>query len=74
MIAAFALVDEPELGILGEQRGVDSAHLTKLRADGGDRADIEDPQEDHYRKSDRTGVTIAAGDTVGLPACLPPAR
>jgi hypothetical protein len=41
MIAAFALVDEPEPGQLGKPRDVDAIHLTLLKADGSGKADVE---------------------------------
>jgi len=44
MIAAFALVDDPEPGVLGVPRNVDAVHLTKLRPDGSGKADIEKPK------------------------------
>jgi hypothetical protein len=37
MIAAYALVDEPEPGVLGEPRDVQAVHLTRLLPDGSDR-------------------------------------
>jgi hypothetical protein len=37
MIAAYALVDEPEPGLLGQPRNVQSVHLTHLLTDGSDR-------------------------------------
>ncbi|PWT73233.1 MAG: hypothetical protein C5B46_05685 [Proteobacteria bacterium] len=44
MIAAFATVDEPEPGLLGKPRHVASVHLTLLRPDGSDKADVEKPK------------------------------
>src|SRR5262249_19675677 len=41
MIAAFAMVDEPEPGVLGRPRDVGSVHLTLLRADGSGKADAQ---------------------------------
>jgi hypothetical protein len=41
MIAAFALVDEPEPGVLGELRNVESVHVTLLERDGRDKANVE---------------------------------
>lgn len=41
MIAAFALVDEPEPGVLGKPHDVGSVHLTLLRPDGSDKADTK---------------------------------
>ena len=37
MIAAFALCDEPEPGLVGEPRAVDAVHLTLLKPDGAVR-------------------------------------
>ena len=39
MIAAFALVDEPEPGVLGKPCDVASVHLTLLKSDGSGKAD-----------------------------------
>jgi putative DNA primase/helicase len=44
MIAAFALVDEPEPGTLGKPHDVESVHLTLLKPDGGGKADVEKPK------------------------------
>jgi hypothetical protein len=45
MIAAFALVlDEPEPGILGRPRAVQSVHLTLLKPDGSGKADVAKPK------------------------------
>jgi hypothetical protein len=44
MIAAFALGDELEPGILSAPRDVQSVHLTLLKADGGGKADVEKSQ------------------------------
>jgi putative DNA primase/helicase len=41
MIAPYAFVEESEPGILAVPRIVDSVHLTLLRPDGSDKADIE---------------------------------
>ena len=42
MIACFGLHDEPEPGVLGLPRGmVNSVHLTLLKPDGSDKADVE---------------------------------
>jgi hypothetical protein len=45
MIAAFALVDEPEPGVVGIPQSVGSVHLTLLRRDGSDKADVEKPNK-----------------------------
>jgi hypothetical protein len=41
IIAAFAVPDEPEPGILGQPRGVDAVHLTLLRPDGSGKAAVD---------------------------------
>ncbi|MGL3108898.1 DUF7146 domain-containing protein [Bradyrhizobium sp. BR 1432] len=45
MIAAFALPDEVEPGLLGEPRGVASVHLTLLKPDGTGKADVDKPKK-----------------------------
>jgi CHC2 zinc finger len=40
MINAFALVDEPEPGFLGEPDDVEAVHLTLLASDGSGKADV----------------------------------
>jgi hypothetical protein len=40
MIAAFALVDEPEPGIVGAPRSVEAVHLTLLKSDGSGKAHV----------------------------------
>jgi Toprim domain len=40
MIAAFAVPDEPEPGVLGEARDVNAVHLTLLKPDGSGKADV----------------------------------
>jgi len=59
MIAAFALVDEPEPGILGVPRDVQSVHLTLLKPDGSGKADVPKPK-------------IVVGSPCGLPIVLAP--
>jgi hypothetical protein len=44
LISAFALVDEPEPGVVGEPLSVTSVHLTFLRRDGRDKADLAEPK------------------------------
>jgi Toprim domain len=44
MIAAYALVDEPEPGVLGSPCNVQAIHLTLLRPDGSGKADIDHPK------------------------------
>jgi putative DNA primase/helicase len=40
MIAAFAVPDEPEPGVLGEARDLNAVHLTLLKPDGSGKADV----------------------------------
>jgi hypothetical protein len=44
LISAFALVDEPEPGLLGTPRAITAVHLTKLKPDGSGKADVEKPK------------------------------
>jgi hypothetical protein len=44
MIAAFAMCDEPEPGIVGEPRGVNAVHLTRLLPDGSGKAEVDKPK------------------------------
>jgi hypothetical protein len=44
MIAAFALVDEPEPGAVGTPRSVEAVHLTLLKPDGSGKADVPKPK------------------------------
>jgi hypothetical protein len=41
MIAAFALPEEVESGVLGEPDGVEAVHLTLLAPNGNGKADVE---------------------------------
>jgi hypothetical protein len=73
MIAAIALVDEPEPGVLGKPRDVDSVHLTKLRTDGSGKADIDKPKIiigspciDDEKKIARPIVIAPPTDLLGL--------
>jgi hypothetical protein len=59
MIAAFALTDEPEPGVLGSPRGVISVHLTLLKPDGSGKAEIKKPK-------------IMVGSPVGRPIIIAP--
>jgi hypothetical protein len=59
MIAAFALVDEPEPGLLAEPRNVTSVHLTLLKPDGTGKAAVEKPK-------------IVVGSPGALPIILAP--
>jgi phage/plasmid primase-like uncharacterized protein len=58
LIAAFALPDEPESGLLGEPLGVNAVHLTLLKPDGR-KAEIERPK-------------LMIGRSIGLPIVIAP--
>jgi putative DNA primase/helicase len=57
LIAAFALVDEPEPGIVGTPRNVGAVHLTLLKPDGSGKAEINKPK-------------LMIGSPAGLPIVL----
>jgi Toprim domain len=59
LIAAFALVDEPEPGILGKPQHVTAIHLTFLKPDGSGKAEAE-PNK------------ISVGSPLGKPIVLAP--
>jgi putative DNA primase/helicase len=59
MIAAFALVDEPEPGMLGIPRHAKAVHLTLLRPDGSGKADVDKPK-------------LIVGSPLGLPINVAP--
>lgn len=61
MIAAVALCDEPEPGVVGNPRGVNAVHLTLLKLDGSGKADVSKPK-------------IFVGSPAGLPIVLAPAN
>jgi phage/plasmid primase-like uncharacterized protein len=66
IIAAFALVDEPEPGLLGVPRNVEAVHLTKLRPDGSGKADIK-PNKIIIGSPGKLPITLApATDLLGL--------
>jgi hypothetical protein len=44
MIAAFAMPDEPESGVVGEPHAVEAVHLTLLKPDGTGKADLPQPK------------------------------
>jgi hypothetical protein len=69
MIAAFALVDEPEPGILGEPRNVTSVHLTLLKPDGSGKADVEKPKFTIGRPLDLPIVLAPPNDLLGMLTC-----
>jgi hypothetical protein len=59
LIAAFALVDEPEPGLLGKPQNVTAIHLTLLKGDGSGKADTK-PNK------------ITVGSPLGKPIVLAP--
>jgi hypothetical protein len=59
LMSAFAFVDEPEPGLLGEPRSVSSVHLTLLKPSGLGKADVEKPK-------------IIVGSPGGLPIVVAP--
>jgi hypothetical protein len=61
LIAAFAIPDELDPGVLAEPRKIDSVHLTLLAADGNGKANIEKPK-------------IIVGGPGALPIVLAPAN
>jgi hypothetical protein len=68
VIAAFALAEELEPGILGEPLRVRSVHLTLLKPDGSDKADIARPRRIVGRPLGRPIVLAAPNDLGGLAA------
>jgi hypothetical protein len=66
MISAYAIPDEPEPGILGEPRDVDSVHLTKLLPDGSGKANVENPKITIGRPLGRPIVLAPANDLLGI--------
>jgi putative DNA primase/helicase len=67
MIAAFALVNEPEPGVLGKPHDVISVHLTLLKPDGSGKAEVEP------NKLIVGSPTFKIGDDVfGLPIVVAP--
>jgi putative DNA primase/helicase len=59
LIAAFALVDEPEPGILGKPQHVTAIHLTLLKPDGSRKAEVDTPK-------------LTIGSPLGKPLVLAP--
>jgi hypothetical protein len=66
LIAAFALVDEPEPGKLGSPRHVDSVQLVLLKPDGSAKADVELPKLTIGRPRARPIVLAPPNDLLGL--------
>jgi putative DNA primase/helicase len=59
LIAAFALTDEPEPGILGKSQHVAAIHLTLLKPDSSGKAEVETPK-------------LTIGSPLGKPIVLAP--
>ena len=66
LIAAFALVDEIEPGVLVSPRDVGAVHLTLLQADGSDKAPVEKPKLVIGRPLGRPIVIAPPNDLLGL--------
>jgi hypothetical protein len=66
MMAAFAMVDEPEPGVVDVPRDVNSVHLTLLRADGHGKADVKPNKLVIGRPLDRPIVLAPPNDLLGL--------
>ena len=69
MIAAFALCDEPEPGIVGEPRAVNAVHLTLLKPDGSGKADTKPNKLIVGRPLSRPIVLAPPNDLLGLAIC-----
>jgi phage/plasmid primase-like uncharacterized protein len=70
MIAAFGIPDEPEPGRVGEPRGaVTAIHLTLLRPDGSDKADVKSNKIVIGRPLNRPIVLAPPNDLLGLAIC-----
>lgn len=69
MIAAFALVDEPQPGQLGEPRDASAIHLTLLRTDGNGKADVTPNKIIVGSPRSRPIVLAAVNDLLGLAIC-----
>jgi hypothetical protein len=61
LIAAFAVVDELEPGVLGKPQNVTALHFTLLKPDGSDKAKVESPK-------------FTVGPPLGKPIVLAPAN
>jgi hypothetical protein len=66
LIVAFALVDEPEPGVLGTPHDVNAVHLTLLKPDGTGKAEIERPKLIVGRPLGRPLVVAPVNDGLGL--------
>jgi hypothetical protein len=66
MIAAFAVVDEPEPSQLGTPSDVDAVHLTLLKPDGSGKAEVERPKLMIGSPGKRPIIVAPADDLLGL--------
>jgi hypothetical protein len=66
MIAAFGVVDEPEPGVLGAPDDVTAVHLTLLKTDGSDKADVKPNKLIIGRPLGRPIVLAPPNDLLGL--------
>jgi hypothetical protein len=66
MIAAYAIPDEPEPGVLGASGSVNSVHLTLLRADGSGKADVAKPKLTIGRRLGRPIAVAPVNDLLAL--------
>jgi Toprim domain len=71
MIAAFALVDELEPGVVSMPKDVGSVHLTLLRPDGNGKAQVERGKPDKLIIGSPS-IKIDDDDVRGLPIVLAP--
>ena len=69
MIAAFALADECEPGVLASPRDVHAVHLTLLRADGSSKADAEPNKLIVGSPGTLPVVLVPPNDLLGLAVC-----
>jgi Toprim domain len=66
LIAAFALPDEPEPGVVGTPHDVESVHLTLLKPDGSGKAEIVKPKLMIGSPASRPIVLAPPNDLMGL--------
>jgi hypothetical protein len=66
MIAAFAIPDETEPGVLGQPRDVNAVHLTLLKPDGAGKANVERPKLFIGSPGGRPIVLAPPNDLLGL--------
>jgi hypothetical protein len=69
MIAAFAVPDEPEPGVLCEPRDVSAVHLTLLKPDGSGKADVNPNKLFVGSPRGRPIVVSPSNDLLGLAIC-----